>query len=164
MRLSTFTLGLFLASVLGLTMTPSRAAEHEDCEKDGRGCEEEKQNCQELLDNRAYRCEVKADFGPTFTDCFQFISPGQQSLDFDLAIAGLGQTLSCACKAGGSFRRPQFAAARDFHCVTPAFTSFGIAFEGQVKEPEVRGPKVREQEAEDQAGAGSERVRGLVRV
>ena len=115
MRLSTFTLGLFLASVLGLTMTPSRAAEHEDCEKDGRGCEEEKQNCQELLDNRAYRCEVKADFGPTFTDCFQFISPGQQSLDFDLAIAGLGQTLSCACKAGQSFRRPQFAVARDFH-------------------------------------------------
>jgi hypothetical protein len=88
---------------------------------------------------------VKSDFGTTFSDCFQFISPGQQSLDFDLAIAGLGETLSCECKARGGFRYPQFAASRDYHCVTPAFTFLGIAFEGRVQGPEAREPKVKGQ-------------------
>jgi hypothetical protein len=124
-----------MVSVFGLWLTPSHAA--------GR------QNCQDLLDNIAYLCRVKSDFGTPFEDCFQFTSPGNQSLDFDLSIAGLGEILSCDCKAGGSFARPQFSESRDFHCVTPVFTSLSIAFEGQVSG---HGNKIKQGHAVNEFG------------
>jgi len=95
-------------------------------------------NCQRLLDNHVYRCQVKASFGGKFTDCLRFTSPGAQSTKFDLSADRLpGQVLGCACRAGGSFARPQFNASNDYSCVTSGNGTgdeLGIAFQGTVDE------------------------------
>jgi hypothetical protein len=76
------------------------------------------EDCQDVLDNNVYSCQVKADFGNEFSDCFRFFSPGTQSDKFDLFVEGLGQIQGCSCKASGSFGTPDFNASKEFECVT----------------------------------------------
>src|SRR5882724_7211625 len=74
------------------------------------------ENCQDVLDNNVYRCQVKSDFDTPFEDCFRFTSPGVQSDKFDLFVDGLGIVQGCSCKAGGSFNTPDFDASKEFQC------------------------------------------------
>jgi hypothetical protein len=89
------------------------------------------ENCQDVLDNNVYRCQVKSDFDTPFEDCFRFTSPGVQSDKFDLFVDGLGIVQGCSCKAGGSFNTPDFGASKEFQCVTTGIDDFGIAFNGR---------------------------------
>jgi hypothetical protein len=72
------------------------------------------ENCQDLLANNRYRCQVKTELGAEFAACVQFTSPGSLSSKFDMTTDGgpnFGTTLECECKAKGSFANPQFNAA-----------------------------------------------------
>lgn len=93
-------------------------------------------DCQDLLDNNVYHCQIKSDVPETFEGCFRFTPPGVQSEGFDLTSDGLGDTLSCDYRAKGNFNAPQFSAAKDFHCVTLGIGSgedlLGFAFTGKV--------------------------------
>jgi hypothetical protein len=121
MRKPAFTVGMLLALWLSFSVNSTRA--------------QWAKNCQDLLDNNVYRCQVKSDFGTAFEDCFRFTSPGLQSQDFDLFIDLLGEILGCECKAEGSLENPQFNESREFHCVNALFSAFlNIAFEGEVAE------------------------------
>jgi hypothetical protein len=65
-------------------------------------------NCETKLDNNSYDCNVKSSFGTSFTDCYEFTSPGTISSHFDLFPVGLGTTLGCSCDPVGSFAKPRF--------------------------------------------------------
>ena len=137
MRKSVFTVGLLLAFVLSFSVVSA----HDDKDDDRK-----EKNCQDLLDNNVYRCQVKSDFDTAFEDCFRFTSPGVQSQDFDLFTDGLGEVLGCECKAKGSFKNPRFNKSNDFHCVNAREQAEGeaflnIAFEGQVSAEWDRGKK-----------------------
>ncbi len=118
MRKSLLVGGAFLAFVL-TAASGSRLARAE--------------NCQTVLGNSVYRCQVKSDFDTPFEDCFRFISPGVQSDKFDLFVDGLGIVQGCSCRAGGSFNTPDFGGSKEFQCVTTATGTddFGIAFNGR---------------------------------
>ncbi len=105
--------------------------------------------CDDLLDNNVYRCHIKADFLPDpFDDCFRFTSPGVQSEDFDLFVDGLGIVQGCDCSATGSFSKPKFGAAKEFHCVATATGGYGIAFRGTAS-----GTKIKDGRIIDEFGA-----------
>ena len=92
------------------------------------------QSCENMLGNNLYLCDIKTDFATEFTDCFQFTSPGVVSLDFDLYIYGLGETLACDCKASGKFKAPVFSSTPFFHCVNENIgdiNSLNVSFEGK---------------------------------
>ena len=100
------------------------------------------ENCEEVLDNNVYRCQVKSDFGTAFEDCFSFISPGDRSDKFDLFVDGLGQVLGCSCRASGSFNSPAFDASKEFQCVTNGVDGFGIAFNGRADRTQLKKGQV----------------------
>jgi len=85
--------------------------------------------CQDVLGSNVYSCHIKSSFASDFMDCFRFTSPGTLSPEFDLASDGLGASLGCACKVGGSLTNPKFNASKDFNCVTDA--SGGFSFSGK---------------------------------
>lgn len=93
-------------------------------------------NCEVGLANRTFACLVQSDFSSSpFVDCFTFTSPGNQSSHFDLTIAGLGDTLSCACEAVGNRKSFSFNASNSFMCTSTyaPFSYMGITFNGKVK-------------------------------
>ncbi len=89
------------------------------------------ENCQTVLGNNVYRCQVKSDFDTPFEDCFRFTSPGVQSDKFDLFVDGLGIVQGCSCKAAGSSNTPSFGTSKEFQCVTTGEDDFGIGFDGK---------------------------------
>jgi len=89
------------------------------------------QNCQDLLANNRYRCQVKTELGAQFEACFQFVSPGSLSTKFDLSVSGGSYfltTLECECKAKGSFNHPKFNQSTEFLCGNE---QYGDAAEGK---------------------------------
>jgi|SRR5262245_8907110 len=105
------------------------------------------ENCQDVLDNNVYSCQVKADFGNEFSDCFRFFSPGTQSDKFDLFVEGLGQVQGCSCKASGSFGTPDFNASKEFECVTSGSGGYGIQFSGKAD-----GTRLKKGQVSDEFG------------
>jgi hypothetical protein len=89
-------------------------------------------SCTELLSSESYRCLVRSSFQTEFEDCLRFTTPGAVSQNFDLAVQELEETLGCACRTRGSFRRPRFGTATDFHCVTPPEAANAASFAGKV--------------------------------
>jgi hypothetical protein len=89
------------------------------------------QNCQDLLANNRYRCQVKTELGSQFAACFQFKSPGNLSSKFDMSVDGgpdFGTTLECECKAKSDFGDPKFNQSTEFLCGNQ---TFGDAAEGK---------------------------------
>lgn len=97
-------------------------------------------NCEDLLDNNAYRCEVTRQDGSSFEDCFVFNSDSPVVGDFDLTVEGLGQTLGCSCETK---KADKFKQTKTFLCVTAreddnvsvadnVSVPDSIAFEGKV--------------------------------
>ncbi len=90
------------------------------------------ENCQDVLGNNVYSCDVKSEFGDEFSDCFRFTSPGTQSDKFDLFVDRLGHVQGCSCKAAGSFSTPDFNGSKEFACVTTVEDDdFQISFSGK---------------------------------
>jgi hypothetical protein len=100
------------------TAAPSRAAA---------AASTPKTTCQTLLGNNSYQCNVTSSLGGTFTDCFQFFSPGKVSSNFDLVVIGYNPFLhmGCACGAKGSLSKPTFNAGTNFVCDTGDGFNFG---------------------------------------
>jgi hypothetical protein len=73
------------------------------------------ENCQDLLDNNAYHCQVTRQDGSSFEDCFVFNSASPVLGDFDLTVEGLGQTLGCSCETK---KADKFKQTKTFLCVT----------------------------------------------
>ena len=94
MRTFALTVGMLMALLVALTLGSNMAQAATTCEM--------------VLDNNAYRCQVKPEGGGAFEDCFRFTSPGVQSIHFDLNVDGLGIPLGCNCKAKGNINDPQF--------------------------------------------------------
>ena len=86
-------------------------------------------NCEEILNNNGYVCQLKASFGDEEDPeaFFQFNSNG----DFTLFVDGLGFPLTCSCKTKGSFKNPKFDASKDFHCVGGG-EGFALSLAGKV--------------------------------
>jgi hypothetical protein len=94
------------------------------------GAQTAQANCEELLDNNHYRCQVQSDQGDAFEDCFIFSSPGNVSSQFDLFPVVLDKTLGCGCKAKGN---DKFHEADAFLCVGPdEEEGQQVVFEGAV--------------------------------
>jgi hypothetical protein len=92
-------------------------------------------NCQTKLGNKAYNCNVVSSSGSNGTTCFQFVSPGSMSSNFDLIVRGTG-TLGCSCKATGSISNPTFnGSPKSFSCVAGE----GYAFSGKKTGKELTG-------------------------
>ena len=74
-------------------------------------------NCEDLLDNNAYFCQVTPEIGSDFTfgDCFLFNTASPVLGDFDLTVAGLGETLGCSCETK---KATKFKQTKSFLCVT----------------------------------------------
>ena len=106
-------------------------------------------NCQDLLGSDIYRCRVKADSTATFTDCFRFTAPETPSPLFALFSDVFTDVLACACQAKGTFRAPEFGAAKSFHCVSPLEGPYGLAVAGAVK----KKGRVIEGQAVDDVGS-----------
>ena len=74
-------------------------------------------NCEEALVGKRYRCTVKSETGFVGDVCFEFVSPGTASPNFDLVGSSFfGDTLGCMCQATGSFKRPRFNESTAFLC------------------------------------------------
>jgi hypothetical protein len=74
-------------------------------------------NCQTKAANNSYDCVVASSFGSPFTDCYEFVSPGTDSVHFDLFPVGLDATLGCSCDPTGSEKKPSFnSSASAFDC------------------------------------------------
>lgn len=86
-------------------------------------------NCQDLLANNSYRCQVNDEIHGQFETCFQFVSPGVAGTKFDLVDDETGDTLECECKATGSVKNPKFNASKAFLC---GHAGSGDAVEGKV--------------------------------
>jgi hypothetical protein len=89
------------------------------------------QNCQDLLANNRYRCQVKTELGFQFEACFQFKSPGILSNKFDMSVDGgpaFFTTLECECKAKSDFNNPKFNQSTEFLCGNE---QYGDAAEGK---------------------------------
>lgn len=89
------------------------------------------QNCQDLLANNRYRCQIKTELGAQFEACFQFQSPGSLSGKFDMSVDGgpdLFTTLECECKAKSDFNDPKFNQSTEFLCGNE---QYGDAAEGK---------------------------------
>src|SRR5262245_17640562 len=89
------------------------------------------QNCQDLLANNRYRCQIKTELGSQFEGCVQFQSPGSLSSKFDMITSGssvFATTLECECKAKSDFNDPKFNQATEFLCGN---LEFGDAAEGK---------------------------------
>jgi hypothetical protein len=124
-------------------------------------------NCEDLLDNNAYRCffkgadEVYGDVnGYEFETCVQFVSPGMYSQHFDAYLYPAAEyfesmpmevvPMACECKAGGSFRNPKFHASNWFHCVSVCEeVGYGFSVEGKVIK---RGNKIIKGQMVDESG------------
>jgi hypothetical protein len=94
------------------------------------------ENCEDLLDNNAYFCQVTPQIGSDFTfgDCFLFNSASPVLGDFDLTVAGLGETLGCSCETK---KVTKFKQTKRFLCVTAeqddnVSAVDAVAFEGKV--------------------------------
>ena len=73
--------------------------------------------CQEALAGKRYRCTVKSETGFVGDVCFEFVSPGTASPNFDMVGSSFfGDRLGCMCEAKGSFKRPQFNESTAFLC------------------------------------------------
>jgi hypothetical protein len=90
-------------------------------------------NCEDLIKSRTYSCRIKDDAGDSFSDCFRFTSPGEQSEDFDLSLDLFPGILGCDCQADGSFSDPDFGDTDSFQCVSAVSSPFGLALYGDVK-------------------------------
>jgi hypothetical protein len=87
-------------------------------------------DCQVLLGNNLYRCQVKSELGATNELCLRAISPGSASTKFDLQFNSfLGTSLGCICKATKTFKAPSFNTSTEFVCGNP---QFGDAATGKV--------------------------------
>ena len=106
-------------------------------------------NCQDLLGSDIYRCRVKSDSIATFPDCFRFTAPETPSPLFALFSDVFTDVLACACQAKGTFRAPEFGAAKSFHCVSPLEGPYGLAVAGAVK----KKGRVIEGQAVDDVGS-----------
>jgi hypothetical protein len=84
--------------------------------------------CPSALGAAVFRCSVKAEDGSEFGDCYRFSSGGVVSSKFDLLSDRLGITVGCACKPGGSPKKPSFALSSEFSCTT----DLGVAFQGRL--------------------------------
>lgn len=74
-------------------------------------------SCQGVLVGKRYRCTVKSETGFVGDVCFEFVSPGAASPNFDLVGSSFfGDTLGCMCQAKGSFKRPKFNESTAFLC------------------------------------------------
>lgn len=85
-------------------------------------------NCEEILGDNLYRCQVKQEAGAQFENCSQFVSSGGKSSKFDLVIDG-AFTFGCTCRAKGSIKKPKFNASKEFLCVA---SNVGEAIVGKV--------------------------------
>ena len=75
-----------------------------------------KKNCEDLLDNNAYRCEITTQEGDVFHDCFVFNSADPVVGDFDLVVEGLQEEpLGCSCETK---KAKKFKQTKSFACVT----------------------------------------------
>jgi len=114
MKKSAVTCGAVVALLLILGVGSSRA-----------------QNCQDLLDNKLYRCQFKDEDGVTGEFCLQAVSPGGIGSKFDLEFGGVFSTThECTCKGSDKFSDPEFNTSRGFLCGNQ---EFGDAATGQVK-------------------------------
>lgn len=87
-------------------------------------------DCQSLLANNRYRCQVKSELGFQGELCFQFSSPGSVSSKFDLQPTSFfATTLGCMCTATKTFNSPSFNTSKEFLCGNP---QFGDAATGKV--------------------------------
>ena len=74
-------------------------------------------SCEELLAGKRYRCTVKSETGFAGDVCFEFVSPGTASPNFDLVGSSFfNDRLGCMCQATGSFKRPRFNESTAFLC------------------------------------------------
>lgn len=79
-------------------------------------------DCQSLLANNRYRCQVKSELGFQGELCFQSVSPGSVSSKFDLQpTAFFATTLGCMCTATKTFNAPGFNSSKGFLCGNPEF-------------------------------------------
>jgi hypothetical protein len=102
-------------------------------------------NCEDRLDNNAYRCQItfEGDPGDSFEDCLIFNSEDPFFGDFDLFVEGLGTTLGCSCEA----TKKKFDGSNTFLCVNALLDnvsiddgSAAVAFEGKVTK---KGKKIK---------------------
>jgi hypothetical protein len=71
------------------------------------GSSHAKENCQDLLENNLYRCNMTIETGVQYEFCLQAVSPGVESEKFDVVIFG-SESLGCTCKAKGKVDKPTF--------------------------------------------------------
>lgn len=109
MRVHILALAIMIAIVIGLA--PGYDIAHAE------GLQGVKRTCQDLLDNNTYRCMVKDETGKEFEDCLRFVSPGNESEDFDMFSDKFGGAFGCECKPTGSFFHPNWGQSRAFYCV-----------------------------------------------
>jgi len=114
MKIAVWTCSATVALLLGLGVSSSQA-----------------EDCQDILANNLYRCQVNAEVLGPFESCYQFVSPGTLSPKFDLVIDGTGH-FGCTCKAKGKVDDPHFNASKEFFCVEPVNYSLAEALEGKV--------------------------------
>ena len=73
-------------------------------------------NCEDLLDNNAYGCEITTQEGDVFHDCFIFNTEDPVVGDFDLFVEGLQEEpLGCSCETK---KANKFKQTKSFACVT----------------------------------------------
>jgi len=100
-------------------------------------------NCEDLLDNNAYRCEITFEGNPgeSFEDCLIFDSEGLTLGDFDLFVVGLDEVLGCSCEGKGK----KFDNSKQFVCVggpegDNVSVGDDVSFSGKVK---AKGKKIK---------------------
>jgi hypothetical protein len=97
-------------------------------------------NCEDLLGDNIYRCEVKDESGTLRDqDCFRFNSAPTISQDFDLNV-DLGGAFGCSCRFTGSFNTPTADASKEWICINPtSVLTFGGKVAGKEKISKVFG-------------------------
>ena len=89
-----------------------------------------KKNCEDLLDNNAYRCEITTQEGDVFHDCFVFNTADPVVGDFDLVVEGLQEEpLGCSCETK---KANKFKQTKTFLCVTARPEEDNVSLEDNV--------------------------------
>lgn len=96
-------------------------------------------NCQTTLGNNSYACNVKSSFGTSFTDCYEFTSPGVTSANFDMFPVGLDATLGCSCDPTGGSQNPKFNASPNAFNCTGVSGEEAFDFAGKATSTKIKG-------------------------
>lgn len=108
---------IILASVMLPLIASAALAGPYDSASSAIAPESGKSSCQDKLGNNGYDCTVVASNGAPFSDCFQFVSPGRESTNFDMFPVYLGALVGCSCDPKGSATNPKFnTSANSFSC------------------------------------------------